>query len=61
MDYAGVARLLKLDPGLREAVVAVKLQEVRSISHARQFRMPPLPDCLELILRVVKIIKLRLL
>lgn len=29
LDYAGVARLLKLDPNLNEAVVAVKLQEVR--------------------------------
>lgn len=29
LDYAGVARLLKLDPNLSEAVVAVKLQEVR--------------------------------
>ncbi|XP_026189877.1 uncharacterized protein LOC34621970 [Cyclospora cayetanensis] len=28
MDYAGVARILKLDPNLGEAVVAVKLQEV---------------------------------
>lgn len=28
MDYAGVARILKLDAALSEAVVAVKLQEV---------------------------------
>ncbi|CDJ46280.1 hypothetical protein, conserved [Eimeria brunetti] len=27
-DYAGVARILKLDPGLNEVVVAVKLQEI---------------------------------
>lgn len=30
-DYAGVARILKLDPGLSEAVIAVKLQEVRGV------------------------------
>lgn len=33
LDYAGVARVLKLDAGLNEVVVAVKLQEVRRCSN----------------------------
>lgn len=36
MDYAGVARILKLDADLRETIVAVKLQEVRDLANSMQ-------------------------